>query len=104
MRGNYTNYYPPGADADLLQREREQAELDERITQIERAIRDDPEELLGYLDENEIRRRLVRMLNVCRDHRTGRTPHIEGVGAKVMQEYEAAVSEALDEARKLEGL
>lgn len=92
--------YPPGADEDLRRRERESEENAEHLAEIERLVVDNPAELIGYLDENEISRRLERMLRICRNYHVGGRRDHTTLTMKIMSEWEGAVLEAVEHGRR----
>jgi hypothetical protein len=98
---NYSNM-PPGADADLLRIEREQEELEKRLAEMGREMRDDPQVIIDNLDEDEIARRLLRMLTLARDMRRGK--YILYIAENLSDEWEAAITEATANWRKSEGI
>jgi hypothetical protein len=91
---------PPGADADLARIEREQEELEKRLAEMGREMRDDPQVIIDHLDEDEIARRLLRMLTVARDMRRGKYILYEDLS----DEWTAAITEALTNWRKSAGI
>jgi hypothetical protein len=90
---------PPGANADLLRIEREQEEFDKRLAEIEREMRNDPQVIIDNLDEDEIARRLRRVLRRISERHSYSHEHFMDA---CEFEWYAAITEALTNWRKSE--
>lgn len=99
---NYAAYYPPGADDDLMRRERDQEAADARLIEIEREYRDDPASLAAdYPDEHHVR--LGRMLKHIKDRQNCRITEAE-FWTKMQTEYNAVMLVTTHWQAKQEGI
>jgi hypothetical protein len=102
---------PPGANADLLRIEREQEEFDKRLAEIEREMRNDPQVIIDNLDEDEIARRLLRMLKRCVQHKDdvrygvlSKSLADDLLSSEIRGEWEGAITEAMRNVHKQMGI
>lgn len=99
---NYAAHYPPGADADLLRREREHAAVVDRLHELERNYREDPRALaMDYPGDHIVR--LGRMLGYAQDRQRGKLS-IEEFEARMAHEYAAVLIETVRWQAKQEGV
>lgn len=99
---NYAAHYPPGANAELLRREREHAAIVDRLHGIESDYRDDPQSLAtDYPGDHEAR--LARMLGYVLDRQRGKLS-IEEFESRMAHEYAAVLIETVRWQAKQEGV